>query len=86
MLGAAEREDLADALRAELARSQPGFLARLDRAVPAMRPKAYRWVAEMRQIAEFVGGPEDGATIYEGAARLYQRIANDQDTRRSADR
>jgi 3-hydroxyisobutyrate dehydrogenase-like beta-hydroxyacid dehydrogenase len=76
MLAAAGREGLADALRAELARSQPGFLARLDRAVPAMRPKAYRWVAEMQQIAEFVGNPDDGATIYEGAAVLYQRIAN----------
>jgi len=86
MLGAAAREGLADALRAELARSQPNFLARLDRAVPAMRPKAYRWVAEMQQIAEFVGGPDDGAMIYYGAARLYQRIANDQDTRLSADR
>ena len=75
MLGAAEREGLAEALRAELARSQPGFLARMDRAVPDMRPKAYRWVAEMRQIAEFVGNPDDGATIYEGAALLYQRIA-----------
>jgi 3-hydroxyisobutyrate dehydrogenase-like beta-hydroxyacid dehydrogenase len=81
MLAAAERDGLDDALRAELARSQPGFLARLDRAVPAMRPKAYRWVAEMRQIAEFVGAPEDGATIYEGAAELFQRVANDQQTR-----
>jgi len=78
MLGAAEREGLADALRAELARSQPHFLARLERALPAMRPKAYRWVAEMRQIAAFVGAPEDGATIYEGAAQLYNRIATDQ--------
>lgn len=77
MLGAAQREGLADAFRAELARSQPHFLARLDRAIPAMRPKAHRWVAEMRQIAEFVGAPDDGATIYEGAALLYQRIAND---------
>lgn len=77
MLAATEREGLADALRAELARSQPSFLARLDRAVPAMRPKAYRWVAEMRQIAEFVGAPEDGATIYEGAPLLHQRIANE---------
>jgi putative dehydrogenase len=77
MLAAAEREGLAAALRAELARSQPHFLARLDRAVPAMRPKAYRWVAEMRQIAEFVGAPADGATIYEGAALLYQRIADE---------
>lgn len=76
MLGAAEREGLADALRTELARSQPSFLARMDRAVPDMRPKAYRWVAEMRQIAEFVGNPDDGATIYEGAALLYQRIAS----------
>jgi 3-hydroxyisobutyrate dehydrogenase-like beta-hydroxyacid dehydrogenase len=76
MLAAAEREGLADALRAELARSQPSFLARLDRAVPAMRPKAYRWVAEMQQIAEFVGTPEDGATIYDGAALLYRRIAS----------
>jgi 3-hydroxyisobutyrate dehydrogenase-like beta-hydroxyacid dehydrogenase len=76
MLGAAERDGLADALRTELARSQPNFLAWLDRAVPAMRPKAHRWVAEMQQIAEFVGGPDEGATIYEGAAILYQRIAN----------
>jgi putative dehydrogenase len=81
MLAAAERDGLGDALRAELARSQPGFLARLDRAVPAMRPKAYRWVAEMRQIAEFVGAPKNGATIYEGAAQLFQRVADDQQTR-----
>ena len=76
MLGAAEREGLADALRAELARSQPSFLARMERALPDMWPKAYRWVAEMRQIAEFVGSPDEGATIYEGAALLYQRIAS----------
>ncbi|MFZ2061749.1 MAG: DUF1932 domain-containing protein [Candidatus Binatus sp.] len=75
MLGAAEREGLNDALRAELARSQPNYLKQLDRFVPAMRPKASRFVDEMRQIAEFVGSPDDGATIYEGAALLYQRIA-----------
>ncbi|HWJ41751.1 MAG TPA: NAD(P)-binding domain-containing protein, partial [Candidatus Limnocylindrales bacterium] len=45
MLGAAEREGLAEALRSELARSRPSFLARIDRAIPDMRPKAYRWVA-----------------------------------------
>src|SRR5208283_1532506 len=36
MLGAAEREGLADAMRAELTRSQPYFLAWMERAVPAM--------------------------------------------------
>jgi len=85
MLGAAEREGLADALRDELARSQPYFLAWLNRAVPAMRPKAYRWVAEMRQIAEFIGAPDDGSTIYDGAALLYQRIAEEYVSRRSAE-
>jgi len=75
MLGAAEREGLVDALRTELARSQPSFLARMERALRDMRPKAYRWVAEMQQIAEFVDSPDEGATIYEGAALLFQRIA-----------
>ena len=77
MLGAAEREGIAGALRTELARSQPNFLKHLDRFLPAMRPKAYRFVDEMRQIAQFVGSPDDGATIYEGAAQLYQKIADE---------
>jgi L-threonate 2-dehydrogenase len=74
---AATRDGLAEALRIELARTQPQFLDRIDRFVPAMFPKAYRWVAEMEQIAEFVADPDAGATIYEGAARLYEAIAAD---------
>jgi 3-hydroxyisobutyrate dehydrogenase-like beta-hydroxyacid dehydrogenase len=74
---AASRDGLAEALRIELARSQPQFLDRIDRFVPAMFTKAYRWVAEMEQIAEFISDPAAGATIYEGAARLYEMIAAD---------
>jgi putative dehydrogenase len=74
---AASRDGLAEALRVELARSQPQFLDRIDRLAPAMFPKAYRWVAEMEQIAEFIADPAAGATIYEGAARLYEAIAAD---------
>ena len=74
MISAAAREGLADALRAELARSQPQILARLA-YVPAIFPKAYRWVAEMDEIAEFLGADDHGAMIYRGAARLYERIA-----------
>ena len=77
MVAAASRKGLAGALRIELARSQPEFLARIDRAFPAMFPKAYRWVAEMEQIAEFITDPTAGATLYEGAARLYEAIATD---------
>jgi 3-hydroxyisobutyrate dehydrogenase-like beta-hydroxyacid dehydrogenase len=73
----ASRDGLASALRSELARSQPELLERVDRYVPAMFPKAYRWVAEMEQIAEFIADPGVGATIYEGAARLFEAVADD---------
>jgi len=77
MLNAASREGLADALQAELSRTQPGFLARLERSIPDMFPKAYRWVAEMEQIAEFIGDAREGATIYAGASLLYEWIASE---------
>jgi 3-hydroxyisobutyrate dehydrogenase-like beta-hydroxyacid dehydrogenase len=86
MIHAAAREGLAEALRAELARTQPDVLMRLDRLVPAMFSKAYRWVAEMEQIAEFAGSEGDGATIYQGAARLYEQIAEEFDHDQPAQR
>jgi len=85
MVHAASREGLADALRAELSRTQPGFLARLERSIPDMLPKAYRWVAEMEQIAEFIGDEREGGNIYEGMARLFDWIASELDRGNSAD-
>ena len=78
MMLAATRFGAAADLRAELADSQPELLAWLDKAVPGMYPKAYRWVAEMQEIAAFAG--EDAATqeIYGGIAALYERLARDQ--------
>lgn len=61
-----------DALLQELGESQPELLARLARAVPAMIPKAYRWVGEMKEIAGFVGGPE--AEIHQGMSKIYERV------------
>ena len=75
MIGGASRNGLAVALRGELERSQPGLLASLGRNIPAMFPKAYRWVAEMEQIADFLGSEDHGSTIYEGVARLYAEIS-----------
>jgi 3-hydroxyisobutyrate dehydrogenase-like beta-hydroxyacid dehydrogenase len=77
MVNAASREGLADALRAELSRTQPHTLARLERSIPDMFPKAYRWVAEMEQIAEFIGDEREGASIYSGMAGLYEWIATE---------
>src|SRR5271166_5667890 len=45
--------------------------------IPDMYPKAYRWVAEMREIAAFLGEDKAAAMIFEGAAQLYDRLATD---------
>jgi len=74
---AATRAGAADALRDELALSLPTIQARLGAALPDMIPKAYRWVAEMREIAGFLGPGHPAALIYEGFARLFEHIATD---------
>jgi len=61
-----------DALLAELSDSQPMLLERITRAVPAMIPKAYRWIGEMKEISGFVGGKE--AEIYQGVSGIYERV------------
>jgi 3-hydroxyisobutyrate dehydrogenase-like beta-hydroxyacid dehydrogenase len=73
----ASRDGVDSALREEFARSQPELLAMLVRRIPAAFPKAHRWVAEMEQIAEFLGGPGSGSTIYTGAAQLYRKLATE---------
>jgi 3-hydroxyisobutyrate dehydrogenase-like beta-hydroxyacid dehydrogenase len=77
MLLAATRAGTAEALKAELSSSQPALFGWLTRQVPGMYSKAYRWVAEMEEIAQFVGEDPAARRFYEGAARLYERIAAD---------
>ncbi|KAG2128033.1 6-phosphogluconate dehydrogenase C-terminal domain-like protein [Suillus bovinus] len=62
----------ADALMRELQISQPILLDRLVKTVPPMLPKAYRWIGEMEEIGDFVGGSE--GDVYRGLARVYERI------------
>jgi len=78
---AATRVGAATALRDELAESQPQILARFAVALPDMLPKAYRWVAEMREIAGFLGPDDPAHLIFEGAARLFEHIASEHDER-----
>jgi len=76
LLVAAERAGVAAPLAAEFAASQPEASAWLLRQLPAMPPKAWRWVAEMEEIGAFldsVGVP--GATL-RGAAELYRKLAD----------
>ena len=44
-----------------------------------MPPKAYRWIAEMHEIAGFVGEDPAAHELYQGAAHFYERIADDFD-------
>lgn len=77
MMLASTRAGTADALIAEMTVSQPLLLGWLTRQMPRMPSKAYRWVAEMEEIAEFVGEDPAGQQFYLAAARLYERIAAD---------
>jgi putative dehydrogenase len=77
MLLAATRGGTADALFTELSGSQPQMLAWLKRNLALMPPKAYRWVAEMHEIANFVGEDPSAHELYLGAAHFYERVARD---------
>jgi L-threonate 2-dehydrogenase len=77
MMLAATRAGSADALYEELAYSQKALLQQFERQLPMMPAKAYRWVAEMEEIAGFVGDGSAASELYEGAAHFYKRIAED---------
>jgi putative dehydrogenase len=79
MLLASMRGGTSDALFAELTASQPHLLAWLKGYLASMPPKAYRWVGEMHEIANFVGEDPAGHELYVGAAHFYEQIARDFD-------
>ena len=74
MLGAT-RGGTADALLQELSESQPMLLNWMRGFVARMPPKAYRWVAEMEEIADFLDGDPAAQDMYRGIARFYEAIA-----------
>jgi L-threonate 2-dehydrogenase len=76
MVLGATRGGSADALYKELELSQPHLLAWLNRQIPRMPAKAYRWVAEMEEIGHFLGRGTPSGDIFATIARLYQDIAD----------
>jgi hypothetical protein len=75
LLVAADRLGVGETLRIELEQSQGAMIERMQANVPAMVPKAHRWVGEMEEIARTFG--EAGLTplTFEGAAALYAFVA-----------
>src|SRR5579871_5425385 len=74
LLGAA-RFGCEAALIAELTESQPEMLERFRTGIPRMYDKAYRWVAEMQEIADFLEQNPPSHDIYVAVARLYDYLA-----------
>lgn len=72
---AAERNGVGEAFGEILARTQPDLDAWFARQVPRMYPKTYRWVGEMREIADFLLEHE-GAEMFSGAAALYAHLSD----------
>jgi 3-hydroxyisobutyrate dehydrogenase-like beta-hydroxyacid dehydrogenase len=77
MMLAATRNGAAQGLRNEFERSQKALLPWFQRAIPAMYPKAYRFVGEMDEIADFVGDDPAARKLYEAISEFYTRFAAD---------
>jgi len=77
MMLAAMRAGSAQALFDELSFSQKEMLAQFQQQLPKMPAKAYRWIAEMQEIAGFVGDDPAARALYDGAAHFYQQMAED---------
>jgi putative dehydrogenase len=85
MMLAATRAGNADDLFAELQGSQKEMLAWFKRSLSMMPPKAYRWIAEMQEIAGFVGEDPAAHELYQGAAHFYEAIAEDFESGKKKD-
>jgi 3-hydroxyisobutyrate dehydrogenase-like beta-hydroxyacid dehydrogenase len=80
MFLAATQGGSAKPLFAELQASQPELLKWFGKQVTGMYPKAYRWVAEMEEVAGFAGEIEASKHIYDAIAEFYEHIARDFDS------
>ncbi len=77
----AAAEGVEAALLAEWNRSQPGLAARSESAAHGTSRKAWRWIAEMEEIASTfaVNGLPDG--FHRAAAEIYRRLAGYKDAK-----
>ncbi|MGV1789034.1 DUF1932 domain-containing protein [Rhizobium sp. A37_96] len=79
MLLAAIHSGADESLKRELQESVPDLYAKLVHGIPDMYPKAYRWVAEMEEISDFLGKDDPAALIFRGMAGLYRKMAKDRE-------
>lgn len=74
LLTAAEALGISEPLAAELQESQGAMYGRMERGVPAMLPKAHRWIGEMEEIARTFGDLGLTPDMLHGAADVYRLV------------
>jgi 3-hydroxyisobutyrate dehydrogenase-like beta-hydroxyacid dehydrogenase len=74
LMVAAEAMGLTEPLRKEFELSQVQLLEHLERQVPGMPPKAYRWVGEMEEIAQTFDDVGLTPKMLLGAADMYRLV------------
>lgn len=77
MILGAMANGVAPVVKDALGDSLPDVLDYVSRQMPRMYPKAYRWVAEMEEIAKFLEAYPGASQMLAGAAKLYAQIAAD---------
>jgi 3-hydroxyisobutyrate dehydrogenase-like beta-hydroxyacid dehydrogenase len=78
MLINASRVGAADALREEMQESQQALLKRMEKAAPDMLPKAWRWAAEMDEIASLNQGELATDRLYQALGEICRQLAEDR--------
>jgi 3-hydroxyisobutyrate dehydrogenase-like beta-hydroxyacid dehydrogenase len=71
----ARRLGVAAPLEAELSLSQQAALDRMRAQVPAMTPKAHRWIGEMEEIAKTFESVDLTPAFFDAAAEIYKLTA-----------
>ena len=75
LLAAAESMGLSDELRAEFSSSQPDALRRMEKQLPGLPTKAFRWIGEMEEIAATFGSLGVTPLLHQGAAEVYRVLS-----------
>jgi 3-hydroxyisobutyrate dehydrogenase-like beta-hydroxyacid dehydrogenase len=83
LLVAAEALGISEPLAQELGESQGAMYARMGRGVPAMLPKAHRWIGEMEEIAATFGALGLTPDMLHGAAEVYRLVNRTELARRT---
>ena len=76
LLIAAKHGGVGEALAQELGESQRELRQWIERQLPKMPPKAYRWVAEMEEAAKTLEACGLPGAMLHGAAEFYAFVAN----------